>query len=136
EAAGGQDDDRGRYPPLGAPAGATQGGNGGGDVTLTIHPVANLFPEMGAAEFTQLVDDIREHGQREPIITWRGQVVDGRHRLRACTELGVEPILREHDGDEDSLPALVVSLNLRRRHLDESQRGIVAGRLANMQSGA
>jgi hypothetical protein len=41
--------------------------------------------------------------------------------------------LRQYAGDDAA--AFVVSLNLHRRHLTESQRGMVAARLANMTEG-
>lgn len=100
---------------------------------MNIHPVADIFPRMSPAEFGALREDIRANGQREPIWTWRGQVIDGRHRAQACAELGIDPSTREYDGDEASLVGFVVSLNLHRRHLDESQRAMVAGKLMNVQ---
>ncbi|MCL4780692.1 MAG: hypothetical protein KJ049_10905 [Gammaproteobacteria bacterium] len=39
----------------------------------------------------------------------------------------------EYQGDDPA--AFVVSLNLRRRHLDESQRAMVSGKLANLPHG-
>ena len=56
-------------------------------------------------------------------------MLDGRNRLRACEELGVAPPTEIYSGDP---VAYVVSLNIARRHLNESQRGIVAAKLANM----
>lgn len=102
---------------------------------MPVHPVADIFPKMSAAEFAALKDDIAANGLREPIWVRRGSVIDGRHRMRACAELGVAPLVREYDGDESSLVGFVVSLNLHRRHLDESQRAIVAGRLATLNRG-
>lgn len=102
---------------------------------MQVHPVADIFPRMSEAEFSALKADIAEHGVREPIWTWRGQVIDGRHRERACDELGLTCPAREYDGDESTLVQFVVSLNLHRRHLDESQRAMVAGRLANLDRG-
>jgi hypothetical protein len=61
-------------------------------------------------------------------------VLDGRHRLRACEELGREPRVREARPDDDPL-ALVVSLNLHRRHLTDSQRALIAAGLATMAQG-
>ena len=43
---------------------------------------------------------------------------------------GVECPMREYDGDDPR--SFVVSLNLHRRHLNESQRAMVAANLANM----
>ena len=102
---------------------------------MRVHPVADIFPRMTAAEYAALRDDIEAHGQREPIWVFDGQIIDGRHRAQACEELGIEPAVREYGGDESSLVAFVVSLNLHRRHLDESQRALVAGRLASLTHG-
>ena len=103
---------------------------------MNIHLVADIFPRMSSAEFGALRDDIKTNGQREPIWTWRGQVIDGRHRAQACDELGIGTLSREYEGDEASLVGFVVSLNLHRRHLDESQRALVAAKLANLELGS
>lgn len=97
------------------------------------HPLAEIFPLLEGPEFTSLVDDIAEHGQRELIVLFDGQILDGRNRYRACNEAGVEPKFAAYDGDDPA--AFVVSLNLRRRHLDESQRAMVAVKLANVPHG-
>jgi len=102
---------------------------------VRVHPVADIFPRMTVIEYAALRDDIKANGQREPIWVFDGQIIDGRHRAQACEEIGIEPAVREYDGDESGLVGFVVSLNLHRRHLDESQRAIVAGRLANLRRG-
>jgi len=101
---------------------------------MKFHPVCELFPEMSPCEFQALVDDIRANGLREPIIRAGDEIVDGRHRYRACREAQVTPRFVEWNGETD-ITRLVISLNLRRRHLSESQRAMVAARLANMQQG-
>lgn len=51
-------------------------------------------------------------------------VLDGRHRLRACKELGLQVTSSIKDFTGKPLEELryVVSVNLHRRHLDEFQR--------------
>ena len=103
-------------------------------MSYPLHPVVEIFPVMDELTFANLTEDIRVNGQHEPILLWRGQVIDGRHRLRACEELGIAPKVREVDADLDPI-GLVLSLNLHRRHLSESQRAMVAAKLANMPRG-
>lgn len=88
---------------------------------MEIHEVASIFPLMSDDEFRGLKDDIEANGQREPVWTHDGKVIDGRNRLRACEELGITPKLQEWDG-KGSLVGFVVSLNLHRRHLSSGQR--------------
>ena len=97
------------------------------------HPLANIFPLMAADEYVALKSDIRQYGLREAIWILDGQILDGRNRFKACQEVGVTPILKEYEGDDPT--AFVVSLNLKRRHLSESQRAMVAAKLANMPRG-
>lgn len=100
------------------------------------HPVADIFPMMSEREFSDLVEDIAANGLRESIwLHSDGRIIDGRNRYRACVEAGVEPVFRTYGGDDGGLVPFVVSLNLHRRHLNETQRGMVAARVANMGHG-
>src|SRR5271168_3435620 len=55
-----------------------------------IHPLAKLFPPLSPDEFEKLKADIQRNGQLEPVwLDEEGRVLDGRHRLRACKELGI-----------------------------------------------
>jgi hypothetical protein len=96
-----------------------------------IHPAADAFPMLSAAEYRQLRDDININGVRVPVLmTPDGLVLDGRNRLRACDELGIDPPIETYHGDP---VACVISLNLARRHLNESQRAMIAAKLATMK---
>lgn len=118
------------------------------------HPFANIFPLIEGEEFDALVADIREHGVLEPITLLGRQILDGRNRYRAAVVAKVLPEdLNEVTasqlkytrqfvpiGAPDPTPMqlldFVVSKNLRRRQLNESQRGMAAADVANMRQGA
>lgn len=103
-----------------------------------VHPAAEAFPMMPGIELQSLAADIQAHGQREPIVVFRGEVLDGRNRLRACQMVNVEPSFARLDAEVHAAGgpvAYVVSCNIRRRHLDESQRAMVAAKLANLRDG-
>ena len=99
------------------------------------HPVSFLFPTMTNSEFEALVEDIRLHGQREPILVYEGLVADGRHRWSACTALGIDPRLEHWQGDEEALIRHIISVNLVRRHLSATERALLAARYANLPKG-
>lgn len=98
-----------------------------------IHPIAEIFPRMTGEEFVALKEDIKHRGLLEPIWLYAGKVLDGRHRYYACQEVGKTPEFREYAGDDPV--GFVLSLNLRRRHLDTSQRSMVAARVATLPKG-
>lgn len=95
------------------------------------HELANLFPLMDESQYSDLVADIKENGLVESIVLHEGKILDGRNRYNACNDAGVEPNFVEYEG-EDAL-SYVISLNLNRRHLNESQRAMIGARLANMK---
>jgi hypothetical protein len=88
---------------------------------------------MSDEEVDALGNDMLEFGQREPIWTYQGKILDGRNRYRACLLKGIEPRFVEFRG-ADPL-GLVISMNLRRRHLDESQRAMPASKIATLRDG-
>lgn len=97
------------------------------------HEAADIFPSMSDEEFAALRDDIAANGLQSPIMTDPdGMIIDGRHRWRACMAAKVEPRYQVHQGNPWTY---VVSANLHRRHLTDSQRAMVGGRLAKRAGG-
>ena len=90
-----------------------------------ISELSLLFPEMSQQEFPRLVASIRQEGLRDPITVWRGEVIDGRHRLSACAEARVQPRFEYLDDAADPVQ-YVLYRNVTRRHLDHSQLAVVA----------
>jgi hypothetical protein len=90
-----------------------------------IHPAASVFPLLEGDRFQSLVDSISEHGVQNAIVSYKGEVLDGRNRLRAVMKL-------REEGHKVDLPCVewdskcglsatewVASQNLDRRHLSE-----------------
>lgn len=119
---------------------------------LASHPLAELFPMLDEPALGELAEDIRENGLREPIVLHEGRILDGRNRFRAAVRAGlfdadVDPLIRDRQGHEIALRAefsrftgkdalaYVISKNLRRRHLSESQRAMVAAKIASLGRG-
>jgi N6-adenosine-specific RNA methylase IME4 len=109
-------------------------------MTFLFHPLANLFPMMSSAERAETKESMRINGQRKPIVVLDDQILDGRNRYELCLELGIPPHMRPYDpspsGDGPDPLTFVLDENLHRRQLSESQRAMVAARLANMKQGA
>jgi N6-adenosine-specific RNA methylase IME4 len=106
-----------------------------GHAPLKFHPLANLFPMLSDAELDDLGEDIRANGQVETVKLHRGMVLDGRNRYTACErkKLGVRTEVFE--GSDREALNWVISKNLKRRHLTESQRAMVAAKLATLRLG-
>ena len=70
-----------------------------------LHPACEATAEMDPATYASLKADIESHGLLRPILRHKGLILDGRNRLRICSELGVSPRfedddqLTEHGGD-------------------------------------
>lgn len=103
---------------------------------LEVHPFAELFPLHDGPPLWELRRDIEEQGQLDPIITYHGKVLDGRRRQVCCIAAGVVPKYKPFKGTEAEALAFVVSKNLRRRHLGEAERAMVAAKIAKLPVGA
>lgn len=91
---------------------------------IPYHPLAALIPPMSPDELEKLTADIAANGLLEPIVTLEGQILDGRHRWRACQISGIECRFEEYTGPDPV--AFVLSKNLHRRHLSSAQKAAIA----------
>lgn len=95
-----------------------------------ISDLSTAFPPMSDEEFQDLVEDVRVNGLLEPItLNEAGEVIDGRHRLKACQIAGITPDFEQIDGARSEQLRFVVAKNFKRRHLNESQRAMVAAKM-------
>jgi ParB-like chromosome segregation protein Spo0J len=93
-------------------------------VSLHLNPeYEKLLPKMSDEEFAELKDSIQAEGQHYPIVVNENlEVLDGYHRFRACTELGIEPDFEVRKFEDKLIEKkFVIEANLRRRHLTKFQ---------------
>jgi len=93
-------------------------------MSLRLNPLYDkMLPRMSAEEFEELKVSIQQEGQHYPIVVNENlEVLDGHHRFRACTELGIEPDFEvRHFEDKLLEKKFVIEANLRRRHLNNFQ---------------
>lgn len=92
--------------------------------------LAGLVPMANEAEQLILKNEIREeNGLLLPVILWRGHIVDGRCRQKACSELGIEMLVEELDPalTYDEVARKVKGYNSR-RNLTPTQKVMAACR--------
>ena len=93
-------------------------------MSLRLNPeYEKLLPKMSDEEFSELKASIQSEGQHYSIIVNEDlEVLDGHHRFRACTELGIEPDFEVRKFDDKLVEKkFVIEANLRRRHLNNFQ---------------
>ncbi len=98
-----------------------------------VHPAAKIFPMMEPDALNELAQDIKTNGLQQPVVIHDGMVIDGRNRLEACKQGGIEPTYIEWTG-KGSVVTWVLSVNLHRRHLTDQQRAMIAARVAEQFS--
>ncbi len=108
-------------------------------MNLKPHPAADLFPMLPQADLETMAADIKANGQAVPIAILNAAfIIDGRNRYAACKLAGVEPKTREMQSefsDEAEVIRFIISTNIHRRHLTESQRAMIASELAKLGDG-
>ena len=96
---------------------------------MDFHRLCLMLPEMSGEEYAGLVEDLTEFGQRRQIITYKGKILDGRHRYRALRELGSTDadirFVEWEPRNEKDTPEASVGSELHRRNLTKAQIAMV-----------
>lgn len=96
---------------------------------LKPHPVAHLVPDMRPGEWKDFCSDIASRGIKVPLEVLDGAVLDGRHRLRAALELGIETVpVVPAPLNGDTAETYILKAAVLRRHLTDDQRAMMAAR--------
>lgn len=95
--------------------------------TVDIHELAELTPVMLDKQYEALVASIKELGQLEPAKFYRGKLIDGRHRVKACKELklNLNYINLEANMSIEDVKETVLGLETR-RHQSITQKSLMA----------
>jgi N6-adenosine-specific RNA methylase IME4 len=88
---------------------------------------------LGDNELQSLADDIKANGLQQPITLYQGKILDGRNRYLACAKAGAQATFSNYQGKDPV--RWVVSQNLHRRHLTDSQRAMVAKHVETLKHG-
>ena len=97
---------------------------------MKFHAVADALPLLKGKEWEEFVADINAHGMLSPIVTYKGEILDGRNRWLACQELGIEAATREWAGECGDPVLFILTENIHRRHMDVGQRAVFITRYA------
>lgn len=105
---------------------------------LRQHPLSGLVPPMRAGEWRSFLADVQERGVLEPLHLAPDDVtvLDGRHRLRAALETGLEsvPTTPAHLDGQSEIGYMIKAAVLR-RHLTDDQRAMLACDMAKEMAG-
>jgi hypothetical protein len=92
----------------------------------------DLIPPLSQDELNALRADLATHGCRDRLIIWKGQdiLLDGHHRYKICTELGLpfDTLAIELASRADA-KIWIIKNQRGRRNLSESQRAMLAVKL-------
>lgn len=88
---------------------------------------ANLIPPLSSDEYEALERSILDEGVRDPIVTWRGWIVDGHNRYEIATAHGLDFKTTEMDfEDENAAKEWMILNQFARRNISAYQRSLLA----------
>lgn len=92
---------------------------------LSLHRITETHPKMNEDQYKAFKADIA-NGQKLPVFVYRGKIVDGRHRYRALSELGVDEIKVIHLANNTTMAEIagLADSTEMRRHQTPTQLAI------------
>lgn len=94
---------------------------------LPVHPLANEDPLPTDESMDALFISISKDGQRDPILVWRGKIIDGRCRACICAFLKKEVIVKNLPYNSSMKTLEIYAMqSATRRHDTPTQRAIKA----------
>ena len=101
---------------------------------LEFHPFAERFPIMEGEEWETFRESIKAtNGPEHPIayrmVKGKRQGLDGRNRLRACDELGLQCPMEEIKVSDDGVKDFILCRNVHRRHMTRELRQQIVAEL-------
>jgi ParB-like chromosome segregation protein Spo0J len=110
--------------------------NRSNEIEIKTRPAAEVFPRLLKSGLDELAANIKLTGLQNPIILHPdGSILDGVHSYKACLIAEVQPRFEIWKGQPGEECRFVLSQNLHRRHLNDRQRSIVAGKIAKLERG-
>src|SRR5437762_877557 len=94
---------------------------------LQPHPGADLVPPMRSREYSDLTEDVKQHGIAVPLDVNGNLVLDGRHRLQIAKSIGLAEVpVREVALGAENPISYILKMAVLRRHLNDDQRAALA----------
>ena len=82
---------------------------------------ANVNPMLTKEEYFRLAEDMKDNGQKQPVLIHGGKILDGRNRAKAAQEFGLSLHAIVTKVAYEKAVALAKSYNDKRRHISKSQ---------------
>ena len=80
----------------------------------------SLIPPLGREELTQLEENIKQDGCRDPLVTWNGILIDGHNRYEICTRLFIKfKTIEIEFADRNAVKIWMIDNQKGRRNLTE-----------------
>lgn len=100
---------------------------------LERHLLSAMYPSMPDDQASGLENSLRTKGQINPIVLYKGKVIDGWERYMKLLKLGMPIMVVEYTGDDPA--GYVLALNSCRKSFTAGQRLFVAARMTTLKPG-